>query len=114
MRNILALIGFLVVGFAVAGYFFGWYQLTSEPSPDGHRKFNVDVNTKKIGEDEQKVSDFISNQTKGTPSTPAPAPSNNPPKDKEVQRTGFEYTPEGTWIVVPPKAEYKSFDPAPK
>ncbi|MBM3994958.1 MAG: hypothetical protein FJ303_12520 [Planctomycetes bacterium] len=120
MRNILALVGFLVVGFAVAGYFLGWYQLTSEPSPDGHRKFNVDLNTKKIGEDvqtgTQKVGEVINNQTKGstTPTASDQNPQTPPKKDGEVQTTGFQFTPEGTWIRVQPKTEFKTYDPMPK
>src|SRR5438309_7009889 len=105
MKNILALIGAAVVLFVGLGWYLEWYKLGSEPTPDGHRKINVDVNTKKIIADEQnavkKVSDVISSETKGTtvvPSIPTPAPE----KKVEGQPTGFQYNADGSITIIPP------------
>jgi hypothetical protein len=72
MRNLLALIGAAVVVFAGLGWYLGWYQLGTQPGTDGHRTINVDLNTKKIQQDEQKAVDFIKKETSGTPGTPTP------------------------------------------
>jgi hypothetical protein len=108
MRNILALIGAAVVVFGGLGWYLGWYQLGTTPSGDGHRQINVDLNTKKIADDvkkgEQKVSDVISKETKGT-ITPTPAPGGN---TVPGQTTGFQFNPDGSVTIVPPKVEFKT------
>ena len=53
MRNFLAFVGLVVVGFAGAGYYFGWYQFALSPGKDGKQHISVDVDTKKIGDDVQ-------------------------------------------------------------
>jgi hypothetical protein len=63
MKNILALVGLAVVLVAGAGWYFQWFSIKSEPAADGHRSFNVDVNTQKITEAEKKVGTIISNGT---------------------------------------------------
>ena len=107
MKNILALIGLAVVLVAGLGWYLGWYQIGTEPGSDGHRKINVDVNTKKILEDEQnlqkKVSGALSNDNKGTPVTPTPAT----PNDK-VETTGFKFENDGSVKMVFPKVEFKT------
>ncbi len=66
MKNILALVGLLVVGFAGAGWYLGWYKLGVEPGTTGHTKVNADVDTDKIKQDVQngakKISDFVAPQ----------------------------------------------------
>jgi hypothetical protein len=113
MRNILALIGTAVLVFAVLGWYFGWYQLGAEPAADGHRKVIVDVNAQKIADDvkngEQKVSDLITNQTKGSTVTPTPSTQ---PTDKKIpgQTTGFQFNADGSMSIVPPKVEFKTIE----
>lgn len=51
MRNLLALIGAVVVGFAVLGWYLGWYQLSLTKTNDGKIRVETDVNTKKVVED---------------------------------------------------------------
>ena len=106
MRNILALVGAAVVVFGGLGWYLGWYKVATEPTADGHRHINVDLNPKKILEDGQtgakKVSDLISNETKGTP--PAPVPE----KKVEGQTTGFQFNSDGSATIVLPKIEFKS------
>jgi hypothetical protein len=51
MRNILALIGLVVVGFGVGGWYLGWYKLSVAKSTDGNLQIKTDVDTKKVGTD---------------------------------------------------------------
>lgn len=51
MRNLLALIGALVVGFGGLGWYFGWYKVNVTKAPDGNLRIEADVNTKKVGND---------------------------------------------------------------
>lgn len=66
MKNILALVGLLVVGFAGGGWYLGWYKIGTEPSGAGVTKIDVDVDTNKIKQDLQsgakKVGDFVTPQ----------------------------------------------------
>jgi hypothetical protein len=74
MKNFLALIGLVVILAAGIGWYCGWYQIGSAPAPDGHRRFNVDVNTDEIRNDVKKgienVEDLINK--KDGPTTTAP------------------------------------------
>jgi hypothetical protein len=55
MRNLLALLGLLLVVFLGVGYYRGWYDLSSAPSSSpGHRRYQLDVNAKKIEDDVER------------------------------------------------------------
>jgi hypothetical protein len=54
MRNVLALIGLLVVGFGGIGWYLGWYKLTVERNSGGSVEFKVDVDTQKVTDDAGK------------------------------------------------------------
>jgi hypothetical protein len=54
MRNLLALVAFLVVTFLGAGWYLGWYKLTPVSSAPGQRSYTIDINAKKISDDVQK------------------------------------------------------------
>src|SRR5262249_30012137 len=93
MKNTLALIGLVVVLAVGLGWYFGWYQFSTKPGEDGHRTINVDVNTKKIIEDEQnlqtKVTGAISNHNQPPATTTVPrVPTPAPEKKWNVQQTG--------------------------
>ena len=108
MRNLLALVGLVVVGFAGIGWYNGWYTIGSEPTSDGHRRINVDVNTKEIGEDlskvKAKVGDLITtNENKGTPTIPTLEK-----KGDNSQTPGVHFGPNGSPVIVLPKLEIKT------
>ena len=109
MRNILALIGLVVVLFVGVGLYRGWYELLT--GADGSRTIKLDE--KKIIEDEQaaqkKIADAIKNQTNGTNGTPVPPPP-PPPKEVPGQTTGWQFREDGTYMPVPPKVNYKSYE----
>ncbi|MBI3823884.1 MAG: hypothetical protein HY289_14540 [Planctomycetes bacterium] len=98
MRNILALIGAVVVLVAAGGWYLGWYKLSTEPGADGHINIKADVDKQKILDDEkkaqQKVGEIINNQTSGTPAD-----------QKKVQgtTTSLQQNADGSWSINPPK-----------
>jgi hypothetical protein len=107
MKNLLALIGLIVVGFAATGWYCGWYTIGTEPGSNGHRKINVDVNTNEITNDlskvKAKVGDIINNETKGTPMVPT---LEN--KTDNSQSPGVHFGPNGAPVIVLPKLEIKT------
>lgn len=65
MKNILALIGLVVVVFAGAGWYLGWYKLESvAKSANGETNVSVKVDTSKIGDDaasfHERIADLMS------------------------------------------------------
>jgi hypothetical protein len=55
MRNLLAFGAALVIAFAVAGWWLGWYSFRSVPSPDGKPSLTIDFNPSKIADDVRKA-----------------------------------------------------------
>ncbi len=80
MKNILALVGLLVVGFAGTGWYLGWYKLGVESGGSGHTKVNADLDTDKIKHDLQtgakNISDYVA-----------------PLRTVEAQLTSFTFPP---------------------
>lgn len=64
MRNVLALVAFVVITFATVGYFQGWYLVKANISTDGNRNLNIDFNTKKITSDLGKGTEFVQEKIK--------------------------------------------------
>jgi hypothetical protein len=118
MRNLLALIGLLVVGFGGIGWYCGWYKLSVEKGRDGNLQIETEVKTKKVVEDSssffQKVgkiaSDKLEKEGKDArpigapvatpgPSTPAvPTPPAAPAPPVPSDRGGF-----ANWLLAPQK-----------
>jgi hypothetical protein len=84
MKNILTLIGALVVGFGGAGWYLGWYKLNVTKGSDGNPEIKTTVDTKKVIEDSgeaiKKTGAFIgqqieksANDAKTPAGTPGPA-----------------------------------------
>src|SRR6476659_6342515 len=68
MRNLLALIGLVVVGFAAIGWYCGWYQLTVLKGTDGKPEIRTTVNTDKVTEDSsaffQRMEQLVNQKVK--------------------------------------------------
>ena len=60
MRNLLALFGLLVIGFAGTGWYMGWYKLSVTRSTEGNLEIKADVDTKKVTTD---TSTIVKNAT---------------------------------------------------
>lgn len=59
MRNILAFIGAAVVVFLGAGWYLGWYQVTSQSAGPGRSRLQVDINRDKISEDIKRGAEGV-------------------------------------------------------
>jgi hypothetical protein len=68
MKNALALVGLVVVGFAVAGWYLGWYGVSTTVDNTGKSTVGVNINSGQVVKDlkkaEREVVDFIE-QSKG-------------------------------------------------
>jgi hypothetical protein len=85
MRNLLALIGLVVVGFAAIGWYCGWYKLTVLKGTDGKPEIRTTVNTDKVTEDSsaffQRMEQLVNQKVHpDDPKSPQPAvtPGNTP------------------------------------
>ena len=108
MKNLLALIGLVVVVFLGAGYYFDWYSFSSKTGLDGRTQYQFDVDTKKVGEDVRVVGERVTHVAAPAPQ-PAPALQPLPPgvmgppapkSNYEVQKgpeAGF--TPDGGFEI---------------
>jgi hypothetical protein len=89
MKNLLAFIGALVVGFAVAGWYLGWYQLGITKSSDGTLHVETNVNTQKVADDStdafKKAGAFVGDHL--DKSTPPPTPGGTPGPQDQNQAT---------------------------
>jgi hypothetical protein len=51
MRNLLALIGAVVIGFAALGWYLGWYKINFFKTADGNIQIETKVDTNKVVDD---------------------------------------------------------------
>ncbi|VTU02350.1 unnamed protein product [Gemmataceae bacterium] len=118
MRNLLALIGLLVVGFGGIGWYCGWYKLSVGKGLDGNLQIETEVKTKKVVEDSssffQKVGKIASDKlekdgkdsqpvsapvaTPGPSAPAAPTPPAAPAPPVPSDRGGF-----ANWLLAPQK-----------
>lgn len=100
MRNMLALVGALVVGFGGVGWYLGWYQLDVTRKSDGTLQVTTNVDTSRVikdaGQGARHVGELIGSQVdkvqKDAQSAPA-APAGTPgPKAVPTQAEA------GAWL----------------
>jgi hypothetical protein len=109
MRNVLALIGALVVGFGGIGWYLGWYKLNVSKAPDGEPQITTTVDTKKVVTDTEngakQVGSFVGDHLEksaedakqpgppaGTPG-PATTPQTNPAPQPAADPNGSIFVP---------------------
>jgi hypothetical protein len=64
MKNVLALVAFLVIVVAAVGWYQGWYHIKTVPTTGGHEEITIDVDAPKIGADLGKGRDKITGLVK--------------------------------------------------
>ena len=76
----LALLGAALVAFLFIGWYLEWYHITPKAgATPGHRSVEIDINSKKIGDDvhkgveagSEKVHELLDKDGKPAPATPA-------------------------------------------
>ena len=65
MRNLLALVAFVVLVVAGIGWYRGWYHVEKTSAQDGHHSYKVDVNTNKVKDDVRNGEDKIHKAIEG-------------------------------------------------
>jgi len=105
MRNTLALVGAATVTFLVVGWYLGWYEVSSLPSPNGRQSLHVDINSGKITEDVkkgvEKGAEIVDNLREKAKDGPTPATNSGPasnffmPPRTEGQAPANGWTPIG-------------------
>lgn len=60
MRNLLALLGAVIVAFAVVGWYLKWYSVESDPTHAGHT-VHIGIDKEKIGKDLNKGGEKLQN-----------------------------------------------------
>lgn len=99
MRNLLALIGALVIGFAVVGWYLNWYELGVTKAQDGNLRVETNLNTQKVVDDSgaaiKKAGTLVGNQIEQSKNGEQPTPGTTPgPQDpKKVTLFGFDLSP---------------------
>jgi hypothetical protein len=93
IKNLLALVGLVVVAFAVAGWYLGWYKVGEQADANGHPQFEIQVNSGQVAKDLNKakqevIDDLNKTKTAVTPASgqtaplpPMPPPPASPPGD---------------------------------
>ena len=59
MKNLLAFLGAALVVFVGVGLYLNWFHISRGPSAEGHKAFNIDVNTDKIKADAEKGGETV-------------------------------------------------------
>jgi hypothetical protein len=100
MRNLLALIGAVVVGFAVIGWYCGWYQLGISKTTDGNLHVETRIHTRKVVDDSghalKKAGELVGTQLDKTSqdgSQPTPGATPGPQDQPRVSIFGFDLSP---------------------
>lgn len=106
MKNFLAGLAFLVVGFIVVGWYLNWFAVKVTPTNDGRHHLNVNFNTPKFTEDvkagKEKLVKILDNA-----------------KDKKDKNNGSQTAqkndnfPSLTNPVVPDPPNHQTHRPAP-
>jgi hypothetical protein len=100
MRNLLALVGLLVVVVGAVGWYCGWFKLSVSKGTDGKPAITTTVDTQKVSDDSsaffQKVGKLIEEKSQqtgpdGNAPQPATTPGNTPAPDSTSQ--GGWFTP---------------------
>ena len=105
MRNLLALIGALVVGVGGLGWYLGWYKVHVAKAPDGNVRIETDVDAKKVASDAsdllKKGSDAVNQQiekaNEAKPAQPGP-PGNTPGPVTPPQGGAQQPAANGSWF----------------
>jgi hypothetical protein len=97
VRNLLSLVGLVVVVFLGLGWYLNWYSFAVQPGTDGKQRIQVDVDTRKITDDAQRARERVGKVLASDPNAATvPTQSANdlmgPPVPPNFQRPGTQPT----------------------
>jgi len=110
MRNLLAFLAALTLTVAIAGWYLGWYRLSTTPGAAGHSNVSIDFNTPKIENDFHKgavkIEHLLEKNTGTTPPSAAKTDGAFPPAAPTVNHDKAQNTipnmlKEGTSLATP-------------
>jgi hypothetical protein len=105
VKNLLALVGLLVVGFGVAGWYLGWYQFGTQDDAQGHHQLKLQVDSSKVTQDlnkgREKIVEAIDKETGTVP--PAPPPTSQPPAPPQPSQPPAPVVTTTLSVGPPPK-----------
>jgi hypothetical protein len=109
MKNLLALVGLLVVGFGGVGWYMGWYTLKVDRSSAGELQVQTKVNTKQVAEDTgnwlQQAGKFLDTKVQKASEdakvqTPCPV-GTTPGPVTPPSGTAVPPSNQGNWLLPP-------------
>jgi len=77
IKNLLALVGLVVVAFVGAGWYFGWYKIGDQKDAQGHRQLSIQVDPSQVAKDLKKIESEVVDSIDKTKA--AVAPTEPPP-----------------------------------
>lgn len=120
MRNILALVGAATVAFLILGWYLGWYQVSSLPTPQGKQSVQVEINPTRITEDVKqgvaKGGQIVDSLRERPAADPKPAPAAGPassffaPTPTQSERGA----PPSGWRPIPKSPQPDDTSPGPR
>jgi hypothetical protein len=88
MRNLFALVGAGTIAFAGLGWYFGWYNLSRQPSAPGTQTIKVDLHPNKISTDVQKGAEHVGEMIEHLGDKNPTAPANDKAQEPQLPSVG--------------------------
>ncbi len=89
MKNLFALVGAGTIAFAGLGWYFGWYNLSRQPSAPGTQTIKVDLHPNKMTTDVQKGAEHVGEIIEHlSDKNSSAAPANDKPQEPQLPSVG--------------------------
>ena len=111
MRNLLSLVGLTVIGFAVIGWYCGWYTLSVTKGTEGKPEIKTTFDTNKVADDSSsffnRVGQALGEKMKRSDlkdGQPASAPGSTPGPIAPAKSDLTPSSGQGGWFLAPTSA----------
>jgi len=78
IKNLLALIGLVVVVFVGVGWYLGWYKIGEQTDAQGHPQLKIQVDSSQVAKDLKKAEQEVIESLDKTKAAMTPAPGQPP------------------------------------
>ena len=116
LKNLLALVGLVVVAFAAAGWYLGWYSFTASDDANGQHHIKIQVNASQVTSDLTKGKDkviMILDREKGVITQAAAPPAQSAQAQPSTQAYSLPLVPRARAEVHVPKPVEPPFPQGP-